>query len=513
MQPTSAHLRAAFIADISQVWQVAREHNPDHVPYALVVDALTCGPARNLVPCVLTEQGLAQVARQYVNQGYHDELAEAADALRYSVADSPLFQLCFDLHRGGAVRSLLPDDDRKGDAGRGELWSALLTAATDALRFLDSEGLFGAGAERDGLLLLLFVDEDRAARLRRAADLNPPSVAARYERETHVDGAFASAETLALGTDGGLYLAGSAEDPNRSAGGRVESLRRVAAFDLSGLDLTRRWACEFPGRGDSIRQLALPQAGRPLHALRLRYNNGVPATILLLLDVQDGRTLQQVELRGEAASVAVRADGERVAVTTHDRQLVVLDDRLHPLRELQTAGRPRRMRYLRDGQLLVATDLGLQRLDPDGIELAAPIGTPAFRLSTDREERLLAASRLSSPRPFLGGPAGPEFGVSVYALPHLGEPRVHGLADHQAETAELSPDGDLLAFVAQSIHTARKALVVLDLATGVQLINTRCDAVSDLAFTADNRVLIVATSDIRTGPPVDLIPIPTRPTD
>jgi hypothetical protein len=49
---------------------------------------------------------------------------------------------------------------------------------------------------------------------------------------------------------------------------------------------------------------------------------------------------------------------------------------------------------------------------------------------------------------------------------------------------------------------------VLDMATGVELVNQRCRIVSDLAFTPDSTALVVTTSGIRTGPPVDLIPIP-----
>jgi hypothetical protein len=52
--------------------------------------------------------------------------------------------------------------------------------------------------------------------------------------------------------------------------------------------------------------------------------------------------------------------------------------------------------------------------------------------------------------------------------------------------------------------------VVLDVATGAELVNQRCRAVNDLAFIPDSRALVVATSGFRTGPPIDLIPLPTR---
>jgi hypothetical protein len=100
---TSAELRAAFVADISRVWQVVHEQRPNHVPYALIIDGRD-GEGIYLVPHVLTAEGLAQVARRYVDTGHHDEFAEAADALRYSIADSPLWELCFNIHADGVVR-------------------------------------------------------------------------------------------------------------------------------------------------------------------------------------------------------------------------------------------------------------------------------------------------------------------------------------------------------------------------------------------------------------------------
>jgi hypothetical protein len=405
--------------------------------------------------------------------------------------------------------SLIPDEDQMSGASRTQLRSAMAVAASEALIQLDREGLFGAGPERDRVLLLSFVDHDRDAELRRAADLNPSSVAARYERETHTDGTFTGADTVAFGIDGTLFLAGSVKNPEGLPGSHDEFLGHVAAYELSRLELTQQWSFEFPGWGDSIRQIALPEGGQPLHALRLRYDNGSPSTMVQLLDVQDGRVLQQVEFPGEAASFAVRSDGERIAIATHGRRLLVVDGQLQRIRELEIAARPARMRYLRDGRLLVASALGLQQVEQDATDLTAPTGLPALRLSTDREERFLGVSQMPTAVSLFANRPRLPFGVTVFALPRLDEPRDFGLADHQAETVELSPDGRFVAFVARSIHTVRQALVVVDIATGAELVNQRCRAVSDLAFAPDGSALIVATSSTRTGPPVDLIPLPT----
>jgi hypothetical protein len=99
--------------------------------------------------------------------------------------------------------------------------------------------------------------------------------------------------------------------------------------------------------------------------------------------------------------------------------------------------------------------------------------------------------------------------VSVFALPELDNPQIHAVTGHQVHNAVLSPDGTRIALIASSIHTARVAVVVLDRATDTELFNRRCDVGADLVFTPDGDTLLVTARGFRTGPPVDLISIPS----
>src|SRR5690349_2164381 len=84
-----AELRAAFHKDIAACWEHAKKLHPDHRPYAFALYGVEDVP--HLTPHVLTEESLKQVAGRYLQKGYYDTIEEACKGLRYSVADSPLF--------------------------------------------------------------------------------------------------------------------------------------------------------------------------------------------------------------------------------------------------------------------------------------------------------------------------------------------------------------------------------------------------------------------------------------
>src|ERR1035437_7773190 len=137
-----AKLRDAFVTDLAAAWAHFTKKHPNHTPYACVLYG-TEGGCPSLVPQVLTEEGLTQVAQRYVDMGHHDTIEEARASLRYSVADSPFFSdLLDDLPTVNALfgphAEALGDDDG---------YKVLAKTGMDALAKLDGNKLFGDGAQ------------------------------------------------------------------------------------------------------------------------------------------------------------------------------------------------------------------------------------------------------------------------------------------------------------------------------------------------------------------------------
>src|SRR5262249_5753417 len=100
---------------------------------------------------VLTEQGLTKVARRYVAEELYETVGEARQALRYSICDSPYFDDFVDnLPRVAALVG-----SHAEDLGDPEGYNLLAKPAIAALKKLDAERLFGHGAAREGLLLMI----------------------------------------------------------------------------------------------------------------------------------------------------------------------------------------------------------------------------------------------------------------------------------------------------------------------------------------------------------------------
>ena len=91
-----AELREIFKADLAICWQYARSLHPKDTPYAFALHGVEGVP--HFYPYVLTEEGLTQVAKRYVAEGYHESVAAARkdieaetrrslDQIRREVAD------------------------------------------------------------------------------------------------------------------------------------------------------------------------------------------------------------------------------------------------------------------------------------------------------------------------------------------------------------------------------------------------------------------------------------------
>src|SRR5439155_13973602 len=140
-----------------------------------------------------------------------DTLEEARAALRYSVADSPLFR-AFEERLPSVEAVFGPHAEVLGETAGYKL---LAEAAMDAISLLDQTGLFGTGAVREQILLIFITDDTEVDwTLPSAKRLNPASVFERFEKATRIEGTYSSCHALAASPDGRtLYTGGSRKNP------------------------------------------------------------------------------------------------------------------------------------------------------------------------------------------------------------------------------------------------------------------------------------------------------------
>src|SRR5688572_30780351 len=186
-----AELREAFQTDLAACWQCARSLHPSETPYTFALHGLEGTP--HLYPYVLTEEGLTQVARRYVAEGYHETVEEARKELRYSMEDSPYStELEDQLPNVNALVEPIEDtlDETEG-------YALLARAAMEAFASLDEQGIFGKGKQREKLLLL--IDTSLAEKdwsFPSVKRLNSRKAATRYENETNVEGDYVGPHSL-----------------------------------------------------------------------------------------------------------------------------------------------------------------------------------------------------------------------------------------------------------------------------------------------------------------------------
>ena len=169
-------------AGLKQAWQDLRKAHPAERVYAFGV--YTAPAAEFLMPFACGEQGLARVAERYVKDGViYKTLAQAAAGLRWSVPDSPYEKFFskskYELDEPFDENPLVlePESKMLREVHR------RLTAAANALKALDAEGLFGRGKAREQVVLLIEAGDrpDEWAH-KWAKKLNPAKVFEAYRK-------------------------------------------------------------------------------------------------------------------------------------------------------------------------------------------------------------------------------------------------------------------------------------------------------------------------------------------
>src|SRR5262249_13766816 len=154
-------------------WDLLKSRYPAETVYAFGL--YSTEDASYFCPFACGEDGLTQVANDYLRRGHYSNLEEARVELKWSIADSPYHEK-LPSDRIQAAMDQRPDplaDEMAARAAAREV-RARLNAAVDAIKSLDQEGVFGLGEERARVVLLIEAG-DRADEfvLKSAKKLNP----------------------------------------------------------------------------------------------------------------------------------------------------------------------------------------------------------------------------------------------------------------------------------------------------------------------------------------------------
>ena len=383
-----AKLKEAFVTDLVAAWEAERAARGKETPYAFVLYGVEGGNAW-LWPYVLTDEGLNQVAMRYLKEGYHETIEEARDALRWSVADAPGVQRGPEAELPNVEAVFAPHAEALGETER---YRVLAKSATEALKALDRRGTFGKGAARAKITLVI-VTEDTADDSAKpsAKALNPPAVFKRFERQTRIEGTFKSNDAIAIAPDGRrLYAAGSrnlSEDED-------DDVNEIVAMDLRGRRLERRWAFSFPTFGDSVNEMAVTGDGRSLFVVRGRIEGDDDDALVMRFGRDRNKPLAEYSVP-QGGTFAMTADGSRCAVATSGKELVLLDgDTLRELGRRKIGVQALSMHFCSRRDLLVGTEKGIFRLDPEGDGPPRKVADGyAHGFSVDDAGKLIAVSR------------------------------------------------------------------------------------------------------------------------
>ena len=492
-KPKPSELREAFKSDLAACWQYARSLHPKETPYAFALHGLEGTP--HLYPCVLTEEGLTEVAKRYITQGYYETLAEARKELRYSIEDSP-HHTELDEHFATVDALVEPVEDTLDETER---YSLLAKAAMDAFAALDKQGLFGKGKQREKLLLMIdtsLAEKDWSSPS--VKKLNPRAAAKRYENETKVEGDFNSASYLQLSADGRSLCYKSYREVDPRTGKVFDDL---VVCDVVGNSLKRRWA--ISSRNTEIYPDISCAPDGTVFVRETKGDDDDCKTKITRYAKGEKSRQTQIVVSGEARLV-FSPNGARTAMCVRDK-LQLLDEKLQPQSSHRIPEGLRAEQFLRSGELLATGSRRLALMDAKGKWRNLPYQEPVRWFSLSADESLCAISIYKGgihPKP------KDQHGFKVLSFPKLKLVRNIQIPGHQLIRATLSSDGKLAACEASEIGTPKKFIAVFDVKTGREIARRKSDTNAETVFVPAKPVLAIGTGGHTKGEPVLLWKIP-----
>jgi hypothetical protein len=447
------------------------------------------------VPTISGEDGLTRAARRYVKDKSYPTVEQARAGLRWSFADSP-YHARGERYAGGVDRAIdaRPSPfDLPGRAGDREV-KARIDAAVEALRSLDARGLFGRGARRKSLVLVVEAgDRDPQWAMALARRLNPADVYRAYATQfaTRKVGRFTElgskkvyeTRRLALSRDGRRLLA-SCEydvflfDPKAKTQLWTRPVRRGESLGVHGAALD--------ADGDAA---AVGWAGLDLH----------PQYGLTLWRGRDWKESVEVRLGAEPLDIAMHPAGQWVAAGMQDNRIGVFGPDGKSIQVLKAHREwPRGLAVSADGNLLASADPrgGAILWDTRRWAPLKRLKRPADTVSFDaRGKRLATALRYPDDDDDPAGQVATVWDVAAGTV--VKELRAPGW---RIRAAVLSPDGKRCACaLTRAGDVAQEKAALLDVAGGTTLAELAADFedVNDFAFLPDGTIALAVTGHHR----------------
>jgi hypothetical protein len=477
-KPNPAQLRDAFKTDLASCWQFACSLHPKETPYAFALHGLEGTP--HLYPYVLTEEGLTQVAKRYVSQGYHETIDEARKELRYSLEDSPY---------STELEDKLPNVDRlmepiEHTLDETEGYAMLAKAAIEAFIALDKQGTFGKGKQREKLLLMIeTIEAEKDWSLPSVKRLNPRVVVSRYVAQTKVEGDYVSADDLCLSADGKLLTYDGYREVDPRTG---KTYREQVACDVKGLRLERRWALSSKRDGGFFSIICGPDGTVCVIDVAELEEEKYETTVTRYAKGEKSRATRVV-VPGEAVGLTISPDGSRLAFTLNDK-LHVLDEKLQTVAVHKAPKTWRIQKFLKSGDLLAVVNKGLITINARGQATPLPYLGEVLWTSLDAAETLCAISFMKEGLICDQKPRD-QHGFKLFSFPKLKLQREFKIPIHQLTKAVISPDGKLVACEANECGKYQKFVVVYEVKSGKEVARRNTKDIGDFIFIPGQPVL------------------------
>ena len=489
MARDKSRLRDVLMASCERAWNAWTKKYPRERFYAFAL--YTTLDAEYFVPSICGEDGLTKVAREYLKRKSYATLEEARQGLRSSFADSP-YHGQGERYSDGVEEALdaTPIPYEQSERAADKVIRARLDAAIDALRTLDAKGVFGKGARRKNIVLLIEAgDRDQEWVSKLAKSINPKEVYASYVKqfEPQKVGKFTElgskkvyeTRRLALSADNRLLLA-------------------ACEYDAFYFDVPRRkqlWN-RVVRRGDDLAiQSGTISASGSIVALAWESLGAVKSFGVTLWRGKEWKETLEISLHAQPFDIAMEPIGNWLAVAMIDNHIRVFSaSDGKPIKTIKGHKEwPRRIAASADGKWLASADErgGSVLWDTSNWSARKRLKRPADSVSFDRSATLLATTlRYPNDDDDPAGQVAIIWDVSTGRM--TGELRVAGW---KIKRAVLSPDGKgtACAMEHRSDSKQQKA-ALLDTRTGKVLTELAADFedINDFAFLPDNRTIAVA---------------------
>ena len=436
------------------------------------------------VPSICGEDGLTKVARQYVKQKSFANIDDARAELRWSFADSPYHaqgERYSDGIDDALDRAPIPYD--KSERAADKVIKTRLDAAVKALQSLDKRGVFGKGARRKKLVLLIEAgDRDQEWALKLAKRLNPNDVYSKYAKQF---------EPKKLGKFTELGSKKVYATKRLSASADRKYLLAVAEYEVFCFDMQKKkqlW-CRKVRRGDDLAtQSAAISADGSLVAvawtsLGLEKEHG-----LAVWSGKDWKQTLDVALPAQPFDVVVHPEGKWGAVSCDDSTIRIIDiSNGKQIKVLKHKEWARRIDVSPDGRWLASADQrgGIILWNTNNWTAHKQLKRPADFVAFDGDSKLLAATLCYSDKSMSASVLDVATGKVVHELCTPG---------WKIKRSVLSVDGKRIACSMEHCSDImQQKAVLLDVKSGAVLSELAADFedINDFCFLADNKTIAV----------------------